>query len=446
MPPSIPSALILLCALLAGCATTSPPTRQAPALPENWQQPVEAGAALSTRFQAVLRSESLNQLIDQVLQHNLELQQNTLLVAEQQLRLAQRQGAEKPQLDLSLSSQRNGGTTVSNSHNLNLQLSWELDLWQRLADRSNVAQHDLQAQRHQLQAAQNSLAARTASLWLDMAYAEQILATEQARIATLENSLAAIRERFSGGQGQLADLDAAASARSAAIAVRLQLQQQQAERQRQLNLLLGDSGQVAELPHTLPQIAAVPVSLPAVVVAQRPDIRTALEQLYSADRQALALAKDLYPRFSFSASAGYGSEQLDQLLSGSPLWQLLLNMTAPVFDSGRLETEAEIGRSAARRAWLNYRNTLLTALTEVEDSLQREQNLMQQIEQQSKALAHAENSLAYYRDRYMAGDADILDLLSAQRSLFDSRVNLLEARRQHQNNRITLALALGMGV
>ncbi|WP_027856674.1 TolC family protein [Marinobacterium jannaschii] len=446
MSVTAPLALIILSALLSACATSRPagPTPIPP--PIRWQVSAQT-AAFEQQLQVIIPSAALSDLIARVQRNNLDLQQTALLLKEQQSRVRQTEADRQPQLDLNVSSQRDGAEQTRNQYSLGLQLSWELDLWQRLADQSDAARAEYRARQFEFDAARNSLAARTASLWLDMAYAQQIIATEQARIASLSRSQAAIKERFLGGGGQLDDLEAASSARARAEAVLLQLQQTQAERLRELKLLLASTTpQPFILPAKLPQIEAVPVAIPAAVIAHRADIRAALERAYAADSNVAAAAKALLPRFSFSANSGYNSDQLDQLLSGSPVWQLLLNLSAPLLDGGRRQAEHQISQYSARRAWLSYRKTLLNALTEVNNSLQREQSLLLQIERQQVAVHHADNSRSYYRERYLAGQADILDLLRAQRDLFDSRINLLQSRQQHQKNRITLALALGMGV
>ena len=119
---------------------------------------------------------------------------------------------------------------------------------------------------------------------------------------------------------------------------------------------------------------------------------------------------------------------------------------SPLFNAGKLKTEAQIADLETELQYLKYQQTLLNALNEVETALGQEASLAEQQTQLAHALRHSDASLQHYQARYREGLNDIIDLLNAQQSRFNTRIQLLQTQQARLNNRIILALALGMGV
>ncbi|WP_315984081.1 TolC family protein [Aliamphritea spongicola] len=166
----------------------------------------------------------------------------------------------------------------------------------------------------------------------------------------------------------------------------------------------------------------------------------------AADAQASATHKQLLPSFNLTASLSNSAGNLGDLLSGSTAWSLLGQLTAPLFNAGRLKADAEIADLQAERSYLSYQQALLNAVNEVETALGQETSLAEQQTQLQAAVKHSEASLEHYQARYRNGLNDVLDLLTAQQNAFNNRIRLLEIQQARLTNRITLGLALGMGV
>jgi len=447
------AALTLSALLLTACGSTpSQPISRADSaleLPLQWQEPVnESPLPEATPLLALIDYPPLTALIDQTLAANYDLRQTALRLKEQRLLQRQTDTQALPSLDLNLNSQN--AKNSNSSHTLSLDLSWELDIWGRLADQSRAAQASTDAQTLDYTAARNSLAARTVQQWLDIQLRAQIIRTEQQWLHSLEDTEAIISERYRtglSGSNALADLE---TARADTALIRVSLaarQQQQRSALRQLAALQGSASPTTSSPsEQIPTIELPPVQLPATVLAQRPDIRAALLRVAAADTQAIASHKQLLPAFTLTSSLSQNRPRLDELLSGSVAWSLLGQLTAPLFDGGRLKADAEIADLSAARSYLAYQQTLLSALNEVEDALGQESSLAEQQHQLERALHHAEASLQHYQARYQDGLNDILDLLNARRSAFSTRIQLLQTQQARLSNRITLGLALGMGV
>uniref|UniRef100_UPI0030EB3A7D TolC family protein n=1 Tax=Paraglaciecola polaris TaxID=222814 RepID=UPI0030EB3A7D len=156
--------------------------------------------------------------------------------------------------------------------------------------------------------------------------------------------------------------------------------------------------------------------------------------------------KALLPSITLSASLSDLAKTPSQALLTSPVWSLLGNLSAPLFQGGALRAQVDIAKLNAEQAFWNYQDILLTAVNEVEDTLGQEQSLNTQQEQLKLALQSAQRSFSNYQSKYQQGLVDILDLLTVQQTVYDLQAQLTQLHYTLQTNRIDLGLALGLGV
>lgn len=446
--------LFFLLALLGGCSALSGPQAgrvENLSIPADWAVPAEtldlAGLPQDAGLLDLFRQPQLKQLVNETLNNNPDLQQTALRLRQQQLLIVPEQAARRPELSGSLTSQRSKEQEISNRHTLALALNWELDVWGRLANGQAAAQQTAAAQKLDYDAARNSLAARTIQNWLDISLRQQIIETEQQWLKSSENNSAVILERYQSGLGSLTDLATEKTATARIQASLIERQNQQRAALRQLNLLRGVSNNSTPLDIPVaPDITTPPISLPGTVLARRPDLQAAYLRIQAADHSAAKAYKQLLPGFSLQATLSDSEPDLYQLLRGSPLWSLLGQLTAPLFNSGRLKALAEIAQLDAELSYLDYQQTLLSALNEVDNGLDLEATLAQQEQALAQALHHSQTSLNHYRSLYRDGLGDILNLITAEQTTFEARIQLLQVRQNRLSNRITLGLALGMSI
>lgn len=446
--------LALLALGLSGCVTSPEPAPEPDIdLPSDWTSPSEDHAP--TAWLVDLQSPELEQFVTEALRQNPGLEETAARFAQAvaEARLA---GAElMPNAGLGLDGARQkistfgptstGGVRFEN-YELALNLSWELDLWGRLRDRTAAGLARVEASGSELAAARLSLAAQTAKAWLNLVEArEQLALAERTAGAYVENQ-EAIESRFRRGLSEGFDLrrirTQAASAQADVSARRAGLDQSV----RSLENILGrypaaalDSG--ASLPE-LPQ--AIPAGLPADLLRRRPDLVAAERRLAAAEREALADRKERLPQIALTASGGTASQTFENLLDGDfGVWTLAGNLTQPIFQGGRID--ANIDRTAVLRdqAAANYRETALRAFLEVESSLAAEQFLREEVAQLRLAADEAAAAEAMAWERYSKGTGDFLNALDAQRTADTARSRLLSVNNQLLRNRIDLYLALG---
>lgn len=457
-----PGALISILSALCACSSYSPDVSQrqhsALSIPKQWQRVTHSNTTqhliktspntgLSNQLLQLINDPQLEKLVEQTLLNNYDLQRTAIRVREQQLIAHQIYANRSPIIDLNLTSQREKNPQIYNQHQLSLNLSWEIDVWGRLADANTAAAKRTQIAELDYQAAQDSLVARVVQQWIDISVREQILMTENTWLASLKATEATITERYIDGLGNIADLDAAHATTERILARIVARQQTQHTAYQHLAMLQGSTDTTA-LPdaNTQLNIAAPPSILPADLIAHRPDLKAAYHAITAADSEAAAAYKQLLPSFNLSSSLSQTRPHISDLLSGSTAWSLLTRLSAPVFNAGRIKSVAKVAELQAERSYLHYQQTLLTALTEVENALGQEAALAIQQQHYQNTFNHAESSSLYYQARYKAGLTDILDLLNAEQSAFEARIQLLQTQQARLTNRISLGLALGLGV
>lgn len=392
----------------------------------------------------LIGSAELDALVREAFANNPGLQQTLLTLEMSRIDLQITDSSRLPEASTGLAADRseNGATRYTGS----VSVSWQVDLWRKLADGVRAAERDVAQQQALLDGARDSLAAEVMVAWLGLIGEQRALAVEKARLATLELNTSLILQRYRSGLGTLEDLDSARSAEHSSRATVVAGGEAVARRQRSLRILIGRvTDAPLELPAGYPDVLVPLADLPEQTLARRPDLRAAYHAIVAADLRTRAAYKDLLPSLSLSAMLEDIASSPAQALLTDPVWSLLGQLTAPLFNGGRLQAEAERQELSTARAYQAYRETLLTAIGEVRDGLGREKALAEQQQHLEFALQHQRSNLARYEQKYRSGGATILELLSVQRETYDLESQLDALIHDRLANRVTLALALGLG-
>ncbi|MCL1126566.1 TolC family protein [Shewanella surugensis] len=404
-----------------------------------WQY-TQNDATKATTLTQLIEIPQLTEFIHQAMDNNPSLQQTAIAL---QIVYAQRsvEASEGlPQSSLGTNSSKDEGSNTT--YNSELSISWEVDLWQRISDSIKGADMDIASSQADLQAAKDALAASIMRTWLQINLQQQLISIESQRLASLEHNETFIIERYRSGLGSLEDLDDARSSSASTRATLAQYQELYAQYQRTLWQLLGqDNNQSnatigAEFPTVLQPLA----SLPNQDLGRRPDLQSAYYTIYAEQYRSSAAYKALLPSLNLSA------QLTGEALFNSPAWSLLGQLTAPLFNGGKLRSQADIAELTAEQAYWRYKETLLTAVNEVENALGQEQSLSRQQSHINDALQSAQRSFANYQTKYRQGLVNIIDLLSIQQQTFDLQSQLTQLIYDRLVNRIDLGLALGLGI
>ena len=472
---------ITLCILLSACTSTDDRALSESASSSTgnnvvWQSQARQQESTQTlllnsdtRLTDVIDIRELPHLagfIDEALSSNASLQQSLITLRKAQVAIDSAKADRNLNVDASFSASKsettnssastssntNSSTSSSSSspsYSASMNVSWELDLWQKISDGISAANLDAASARASYQSARDSLVANVVRSYIDVLTQQQLLNIEQSRLTVLENNEAVILKRYSTGLGSLDDLDTARTSSANTRATIAQYENALLTAKRTLAVLLGRQNQSLNELNTqvnFPDVLLPLTTLPKQDLARRPDLQAAFYALKATEFEVDVAYKALLPSISLSASLSDNASTPSQALFTNPLWSLLGQMTAPLFHGGALRAQIEDAKLTSANAWWQYRETLLTAVQETQNALDSETALSARISHTNVALANAERSVSTIEGQYRQGLADILDLLSVYETRFNLQAQAVELHAQKLQNRIDLGLALGLGV
>ncbi len=445
------SLLTLSFSILVGCSAT----------PERHNYSETAHEALTTENTAlfgepqtrtevllledIINDPFLDELTKQALQGNPSLQKTALSLEASAWNIKSLRGESLPSASASLSAQESSDSDTT--YSAGLSVSWQLDLWSKLNDSRSAAEKTLASDAETFRASQATLVGNVMKNWLLLIANQRAIDIEQQRLILLETNEKLIIQRFRNGLGTLEGLDEAKTSTSQSRADLAEYQETLASNQRAMKLLLGDNKDFP-MPASkdYPEVYVSLDELPAQDLSARPDIRAAYLAIEAADLEANVAFKDMLPSLSLSATLSDSGPSLRDALFVSPVWSLLGQLTAPLFQGGQLKAASEIAKLDVAQSYQDYRSTLLTAVNEVEDALGQEKVINTQRMHIRDALTSAESNLSLYEQKYRGGLVELSDLISAQQSVYDLEAQLDTLQYEQLTNRVDLGLALGLGV
>jgi NodT family efflux transporter outer membrane factor (OMF) lipoprotein len=308
-------------------------------------------------------------------------------------------------------------------------LSWEWDVWGRLSAQNAVAQALLQASQDDLALARLSAQASLVQTYVALRTAQRQAAVLNQAEQAYTKALSLTRYRYEAGVVSAADVAQAELQLNTTLVQRIEVDTTRLQLQNALAVLLGKApGELQIAAHDLWfSLPPLPVSLPASMVQQRPDIRAAAQRVMAAQAQLGVAQAAFFPTFNFSANVGYRSSDLANIFSASSLlWSLGPSMALNLIDGGQRKAAQAEARAALDGAGINYRQTVLQALQEVEDNLVAAQQLQQQAQAQTNAVQAAQRNLAIAQAQYAAGTVSYLNVVTAQASALAAERSLLD--------------------
>jgi multidrug efflux system outer membrane protein len=186
--------------------------------------------------------------------------------------------------------------------------------------------------------------------------------------------------------------------------------------------------------------------VPSELLARRPDIRQAEQQLLANNASIGAARAAFFPRITLTGSAGAVSNDLDTLFkNGSSAWTFVPQLLLPIFDYGRNSANLESAKVARDIAVAQYEKAIQTGFREVADALAGRATLGEQLRAQNAQLAAEQTRMQLTDLRFKHGAASAFDVLDAQRSLFAAQQAAVQVQVQQVQNRVTLYKVLGGG-
>jgi outer membrane protein, multidrug efflux system len=452
--------------LLAGCMLGPDyqrPTLPLPAQHRDAEPPApgrEAFSLADLQWFQLFQDEALQSLVYTALQQNYDVRIAVGRILEAQAQLGITRSFLFPQLDsrgtiahdrisgerfLTPPSGQNEGNTLL----LGLSLIYEIDLWGRLRRETEASRAELLSTEWAQRAVLVTLVANVASAYFELRELDLDLEIARRTFASREKSLQLTRARQEEGVATRLDIRQAEQLLYTTAARIPDLERLITQKENEIRLLLAlPPGDIRRgLPLTEQRLPPeVPAGLPAALLERRPDIRQAEEVLVAANAR-IGAAKALYfPAFSLTGFLGLESDDLKDFASASArTYTIGLNLLQPIFYAGRIRSinEAEAARHLQTLA--QYEQVIQTAFREVSDALIGYRKSREQRVQQELLVAALVDSAALANTRFLGGIDSYLQVLDAERQLFDAELELARIRAVELLNLVQLYRALGGG-
>ncbi len=448
----------LLAALLAGCASMAPPyERPAAPVAATFPDAQAAGApaampASEIEWQRFFVDPRLKRLIELALQNNRDLRIAVLNVERVRAQYQIQRSEQLPTVLLGATGlaepNRDGnGSTSYYTAGLNIT-GYELDLFGRVRSLTDAALQQYFASEEARKAAQISLVATVANTYLTLLADELQLEVTRKTLDTREQSYRLLKLKLDNGASSDYEVAQALSLVEGARAALALFTRQRAQDHNALELLIGQP-LPADLPPGLPLqgqglLAELPAGLPSQLLAQRPDVRQAERQLQAANANIGAARAAFFPRITLTGSVGLASEDLGGLFDNRA-WQFAPRITLPIFDAGANQANLELSQANRDIAVAQYERSIQTAFREVADSLAGRATLGEQLRAQQAQVQAEETRFRLADLRFQNGASSYLDVLEAQRALFQSQQAAVVVQAAQQQNLVTLYKVLGGG-
>ena len=193
-------------------------------------------------------------------------------------------------------------------------------------------------------------------------------------------------------------------------------------------------------------VPTVPAGLPSTLLARRPDLRQAEQQLVSANARIGVAKAEFFPQLSLTALFGAASPEVSALTGGSAtIWAVAGMLSGPLLNAGRTLGNYRASVAQWEQAKLQYEQAVLIALREVSDALTALGKLSEAETGQDRAVKALEQAVEHATDRYRFGLAGYFEVLEAQQQLYPAQYTLAQIRRDRLLSHVRLYRALGGG-
>ena len=447
--------------LFAGC--TVGPDYQRPDIqsPTQWRfEDKEARTLINARWWEQFNDPVLNGLIETALKENKDVLIAAARIEEYGGRYVATRGDLFPQAQAAGSATRQRSTEAGSSpwppgvnnpyptYQTTLSASWEIDLWGKLRRGTEAARADLLSRENAHRTVLLSLTANVANAYINLRDYDRQLVIAKETLKTRETSLEIYKLRFDAGVISDLELSQMRSEYENTRATIPQIEKSISQQENALNLLLGRNPGPVPRGLTIDQLnfPHVPEGLPSELLERRPDIRQAEQDLIAANARIGVARAAYFPSISLTGLLGSASADLSNLFtSPAYIWNAGASVTVPIFTAGRTWGQVKASEALQKQALLTYQKTIQTAFREVEDSLVDQNRTRAKLE----ALFNQLTALRNYRNlallRYENGYSSNLEVLDAERNLFNIELNYIQTRGGLFNAFINLYKAMGGG-
>jgi multidrug efflux system outer membrane protein len=454
---------LLLCVLLSGCSLWTNYEKPETPTPESWQG--DAAKAAPAKWPDAdwwkqFNSAALTQQIEAANIENLDIKAAVARVQQADAQAKIAGAALLPSVDATAGASHNRSNGVStgtgtikprlsNAYNANVSAAYELDFWGKNWATQEAAEALADASRFDQETVHLTTISSVANSYFDTLATQERLTIAKSNLENAQKLLDTFQKRFTQGVATALDVAQQQSVvdtqRAAIPPLELRLKQDLDARA----ILLGKLPEAMTAPEEKLADIAVPAivaGLPSELLQRRPDVQNAEAQLISANANITVARAQFFPSIQLTASAGYASPALSQLFRpDSMLFALAGSATQPIFEGGLLEGQLELAHAKYDELLQDYHKSVLSAFSDVEDSLSAVEQDEVEEKAQSEAVVNAQKAYDLSLQQLGGGIVDITSVLNTQRTLFSAQDAYAQARLAHLQAMVGLYNALGGG-
>lgn len=452
-------ATALLVVLSAGGCAVGPDYQQ-PAVetPTNWRLAEgEVVDLANTTWWRLFQDPVLDRLIQTSLENNKDIRIAAATVEEFIGRYGATRADQFPQVSYDALAERRRSTEsdlapgidpINERYQVDLGVLFEIDLWGRLRRATEAARADLLATDEAKRTVILTLVAAVADSYVRLRELDKRLGIARNTLGTREESLRIARRRFEAGlTSELPFRQAQADYEGVALTIP-QLERAIAQQENLLSVLLGRNPSQIPRGSSLDQLVqpGVPQGLPSDLLERRPDIRQAEQELIAANARIGVARAEYFPSISLTGVLGSASKSLSDLFSGpAQTWAYGGSLLGPIFTGGRITGQVQAAEARQQQALARYEKTIQTAFAEVEDSLIDVSKSREEFQVQSKQVEAYGEYARLARLSYDNGYISYLEVVDAERNLFNSEQALAQSQSRVFQALINLYKAMGGG-
>ena len=448
---------LILSGSLVGCAAVVKTPYEQPAvnIPNNFQnskaisQQVHANV-YADQWWTLFGDTQLNQLVNQVLASNTDLAVAGINLQQARLQASLAQNKQGPRVSSNVSTGHNidlnSGEDSSRGLSLSGGVSYELDLFGKLARQTEATKWEALATEQDLQSTAQSLVATTANLYWQLGYLNERYAVAQQNLTSTQKTYELVRTQYRAGAVSGLDLTSAEQSVQSQRATLSQIEQQKVETRTALAVLMHQPVQQLNIqePSRLPRIAlpTIAAGLPADLLSRRPDLQASELRLRKALASKDATKASYYPSINLTGNLGSTSTSLTNLLQ-NPALTLGASLSLPFLQYNDMKKDLAISDLDYEKSIIQYRQTLYQAFADVENALSARTELNKQVALQERNVQLAEKTERLTEVRYRNGAIALKNLLDAQETTRNARLSLVQTKQSQYNAYVTLMQALG---
>lgn len=452
--------------LLSSCSVSKKYSRPELETPQNYRNTVEMTSdTISLPYKTFFKDAHLIALIDKALDQNKDISVAMMSLRQLDLSYKQAKLGLLPTADLSISAARNylsktslngslseqfTGNQYMDDYSATLTISWEADIWGKVAMQKESARANFFMQRENLLALRTRIVSQVAQAYYNLITLDEQLKVASRNIALSDTTLQIIKLQFKSAQTNSLAVNQAEAQKKTAELLVLLAKQNIAIQEHALSILCGsfpDSITRASTMETTPFAESFPIGVPADMLSRRPDVRAAEYAVVVANAGTGLAKAQMYPSLRLTPSIGTNSFQFENWfdLPGSLVKNIAGNITQPIFQNKKLKTAYEIAKIEQEKSAEQFRLAVMTAVSEVSDALAKRQYANQRItliEQKKITLQKAVNDAMLL---YRSGMATYLEVIIAQNNSLQNDLEAITIQKERFDAQTDLYRALGGG-